>query len=274
MVATKPVGAITRGTTHPNRLRRCDRWLSATQARRLRRHDGPPIVVDLGYGASPITALELHERLRRVRADVDVVGLEIDPARVAAAQPLARPGVSFALGGFEVPLPGDARPVLVRAFNVLRQYAEGDVQGAWDRVLGRLAPDGLFVDGTCDELGRLSTWVALDTTGPQTLTLSWRLAGLDRPSVIAERLPKALIHRNVPGEGIHRFLTDLDDQWARAASHASWGARQRFRAMAEAMRYAGWPFIDGPSRWRLGELTVAWAAVAPSGQTSPVHQGP
>jgi hypothetical protein len=25
-----------------------------------------------------------------------------------------------------------------------------------------------------------------------------------------------------------------------------------------------WPLLDGPSRWRLGELTVAWEAVAPT----------
>jgi hypothetical protein len=25
----------------------------------------------------------------------------------------------------------------------------------------------------------------------------------------------------------------------------------------------GWPVQDGPSRWRLGELTVGWEAVAP-----------
>ena len=47
----------------------------------------PPVVVDLGYGASPVTAVELHDRLRRVRADVQVVGIEIDPARVRDAAP-------------------------------------------------------------------------------------------------------------------------------------------------------------------------------------------
>jgi hypothetical protein len=26
---------------------------------------------------------------------------------------------------------------------------------------------------------------------------------------------------------------------------------------------ADWPLLDGPSRWRLGEITVAWSAVAP-----------
>ena len=80
----RPVGTITRGTTNPNRLRRCDRWIAGPQAWRLRRSTTPPVVVDLGYGASPVTAVELHDRLRRVRADVQVVGIEIDPARVRA----------------------------------------------------------------------------------------------------------------------------------------------------------------------------------------------
>src|SRR6187402_1912954 len=113
----RPVGTITRGTTNPNRLRRCDRWLAGPQAWRLRRSGAAPLVVDLGYGASPVTALELHDRLRRVRPDVEVVGVEIDPARVAGARPLERPGLRFAGGGFEVPLPAGAQPVVVRAFN-------------------------------------------------------------------------------------------------------------------------------------------------------------
>lgn len=36
MPRTAPVGTITRGTTNPNRLRRCDRWLAGPQAWRLR----------------------------------------------------------------------------------------------------------------------------------------------------------------------------------------------------------------------------------------------
>ena len=76
---------------------------------------------------------------------------------------------------------------------------------AWATTVARLAPDGLLVDGTCDELGRLATWVAVTADGPVSLSLSWRLRGLERPGVVAERLPKALIHRNVPGEGVHGF---------------------------------------------------------------------
>ena len=44
-----------------------------------------PVVVDLGYGRLPVTTWELAARLRTVRADVRVVGLEIDPNRVEAA---------------------------------------------------------------------------------------------------------------------------------------------------------------------------------------------
>ena len=200
----RPVGTITRGTTNPNRLRRVDRWLAGPQAWRLRRAAGMPVVVDLGYGASPVTAVELHDRLRRVRPDVEVVGIEIDPARVAAARPLERPGLRFRLGGFEVPLDGGARPTVVRAFNVLRQYDEAEVAGAWAHGPATgWPPDGLLVDGTCDELGRRSAWVAVGRTGPLSLSLSWRLRGLERPSDIAERLPKSLIHRNVEGEPVH-----------------------------------------------------------------------
>ena len=67
----------------------------------------------------------------------------------------------------------------------------------------------------------------------------------------------------MPGEGVHRLLADLDATWARQAPQAAYGIRQRFLATAAALRDAGWPVLDGPSRWRLGELSVAWDAVAP-----------
>ena len=157
---------------------------------------------------------------------------------------------------------------------MLRQYDESEVATAWQTVCDRLAPDGLLVDGTCDELGRRSTWVAVDRSGPSSLSLSMRLAdltrpsGLSRPSDIAERLPKILIHRNVIGEPVHDYLAALDDAWARQAPHAAYGVRQRFMACAAAMREQGWPLLDGPSRWRLGEITVAWSAVAPLPQSA------
>ncbi|ANS79998.1 Protein-N(5)-glutamine methyltransferase PrmC [Serinicoccus hydrothermalis] len=271
--ARRPVGTVTRGTTNPNRLRRVDRWMGYALGGLLRSAPDPPVVVDLGYGASPVTVLELADRLGTVRSDVRVVGVEIDPERVRRGAPLADPPrVDFALGGFEVPLPAGlgtgVRPTVVRAFNVLRQYAEPEVAPAWAQMVGRLAPGGALVEGTCDELGRLAAWVDVrrgenGEPTPRTLTISLRLAGLDAPSVVAERLPKVLIHRNVPGERVHTFLTALDRAWERAAPLASFGARQRFVATARSLREEGWPVRGGAARWRLGELTVDWAAVAP-----------
>jgi hypothetical protein len=129
---------------------------------------------------------------------------------------------------------------------------------------GRVADGGLVLEGTCDEVGRRASWVALDAGGPVSLTLSTRLAGLTRPGELAERLPKALIHRNVPGEGVHAVLDALDDAWARQAALATFGVRQRWAATVRAVRGAGVPVLDGPSRWRLGEVTIAWSAVAPA----------
>jgi hypothetical protein len=258
----KPVGNITRGTTNPNRMRRVDRWLTGPQAWRLRAADDP-LVVDLGYGATPATAVELFDRLRTVRPDVRVCGIEIEPERVRVAKGLEQPGLSFRVGGFELPVPG--RPVLVRAFNVLRQYEEADVEGIWRLVQGRLSSGGLFIDGTCDEIGRRVTWIALDDERPLSLSLSVRFGSFELPSEVAERLPKALIHRNVPGERIHGLMAAMDRAWLESASLASFGNRQRWHAMCKALLDGGWPVLDGPSRWRLGELTVGWDAVAPSG---------
>jgi SAM-dependent methyltransferase len=257
----RPVGAVTRGTTGANRLRRLDRWLTGPQAWRLRRADDP-LVVDLGYGASPVTTLELAARLRAVRPDVEVVGLEIDPGRVAAARARCGGAVRFERGGFELgPVVGAGRrPVLVRAANVLRQYPEAEVAPAWAQVARHLAPGGLLVDATCDERGRRAAWVAVAAEGgaaaPVSLTLSVRLAGLGRPGEVAERLPKSLIHHNVPGEWVHAWLGALDAAWERSAPLATFGARQRWVAACAAVRAQGWPVLDGPRRWRLGEVAL------------------
>lgn len=258
----RPKGVVTRGTTNPNRLRRVDNWIVATCGDRLRAA-ADPLVVDLGFGATPVTAVELRARLAAgVRADVRLVGLEIDPVRVAAAEPAADPpGLTFARGGFEL---AGLRPVLVRAFNVLRQYDEADVGPAWRTMTDALAPGGALVEGTCDELGRLGGWVLVDADGPRSLTLAAKPGILDTPATLAERLPKALIHRNVPGERVYDLIRALDDGWRSAAGYAPFGPRQRWLRTVEGLVAAGWPVLDRPRRWRLGECTVPWSAVAPS----------
>ncbi|OJX64499.1 MAG: methylase [Micrococcales bacterium 73-13] len=264
-----PVGRITRGTTGTNRLRRFDRWIAALP---ILRRSPDPLVVDLGYGASATTALELHHRLSRVRPDVEVVGVEIDPERVASADRSLRerrepggaaPRVSFRLGGFEAPTPDGRPPAIIRAANVLRQYDEAEVGDAWTRLLGRLQPGGALVEGTCSENGRVGAWITLSPErGAETLTIGLHLPSLEAPSIVAERLPKALIHRNVPGEPIHDLVADLDRAWASAAPLSVYGPVQRWIATAEAIAER-WPVTGGRARWRLGELAVAWEAVRP-----------
>ncbi|MBN3457039.1 MULTISPECIES: class I SAM-dependent methyltransferase [Mycolicibacterium] len=259
---TRPVGAVTRGTTGYNRLRRSDRWLVHSARVRTALGTAPdPLVVDLGYGALPVTTLELAARLQTVRAGVRVVGLEIHPERVATARATAaHRGVEFALGGFEL---AGLRPVLVRAFNVLRQYPVDAVPEAWATMQRSLAAGGLIVDGTCDELGRRCCWVLLDASGPVSLTLACDPFAIGTPSDLAERLPKVLIHHNVPGQPVHALLTAADRAWASVAGHGVFGPRVRWRAMLELLRGAGYPVDPPRRRMRDGVLTVPWSAVAP-----------
>ena len=251
MQVGRPLGSVTRGTTNPNRLRRVDNFI-AYRCGTLLREAAEPLVVDLGYGATPVTAVELRGRLAAtVRADVTVVGLEIDPVRVADAQAYADPPyLEFRRGGFEL---AGLRPVVVRALNVLRQYGEDEVAAAWRAMSGTGA---VLVEGTCDELGRIAAWAVVEDGTPRTLTLSARLSGLDHPATFAERLPKALIQHNVAGEPIHDLLRALGRAWDTEAT--PFGPRQRWLATVRRMRDQGWPVADGPRRWRLGELTLPW----------------
>ena len=262
MAIKKPFGTITRGTTNPNRLRRIDRFIAAQPL--LRRLESP-IVVDLGFGASPTTAVELRERLSKINSDVHVIGIEIDRERVERGLAVATDHLHFTHGGFEVPLPSGlaTHADIIRAFNVLRQYDESEVAAAWSTMQARLSPQGLLIEGTCDEIGRLASWVTLDRNQPLSLTVSLRLNELDLPSKVAERLPKALIHHNLPGEKIHDFLKALDLAWQTNAGLGAFGASQRWVAACQQLAEAGWPLIGDKKRWRLGEISVEWAAVEP-----------
>ncbi|MGP4029591.1 class I SAM-dependent methyltransferase [Actinomadura sp. 3N407] len=284
---------MTRGTTAPNRLRRVDRWTTATQTGSLRSApargappgpDAAPLAVDLGYGASPITTLELYTRLRAVSPRLEVAGIEIDPGRVAAGLAFLAAlkasdggrdaesrdsgpydGLTFLRGGFELPV--ERPPVLIRAFNVLRQYDEPAAWRAWDELCARLDPSGVLVEGTCDEIGRRAVWVTLTPDGPRTITFAAHLPTLDRPSALAERLPKTLIHRNVPGEPVHDVLAAFDRCWAAAAPHSAFGPRARWieavTLLARTHPVLARPPYGGRRRWRFGELTLPWTAVAP-----------
>ncbi|WP_353110007.1 class I SAM-dependent methyltransferase [Gordonia sp. (in: high G+C Gram-positive bacteria)] len=255
--AGRPLGRITRGTTNINRLRRVDRAMAGDRRVRAALDVPQPLAVDLGYGGRPDTAVEMAHRLRAVVPGLSLVGLEIDPDRIVEP----RDGVRFALGGFEL---AGLRPNLVRAFNVLRQYDEAEVDEAWAQMRSALAPGGLIVEGTCDEIGRRHCWVLLDADGPVELTLCWAPTHSDRPSDLAPRLPKALIHRNVPGELVHDLLVAADRAWDRAAGQAAFGPRDRWRVALGMLADDGVPVVVPRGRRVDNMLTVPWSAVHPS----------
>jgi len=58
------------------------------------------------------------------------------------------------------------------------------------------------------------------------------------------------------------MLVALEHEWERAAGLSAFGPVQRWEGALTALRSAGWP-VQERSRWRLGELTVPWSAVAP-----------
>ena len=258
----RALGLPTRGTTNPNRLRRMDNWIVA-HARRPCARRADPLVVDLGYGATPVTAVELAARLARVRPDVRVLGLEIDPERVAGR----------AAGGR--PAPADLRARRLRAgrararrwcapptccASTTRPAAAG---GVADRCARTWPPGGLLVEGTCDELGRRGCWVLLDARRPADAHVRLPASSTSSGRAdLAERLPKALIHHNVAGPAGARAAARLRRGLGRRGAAVGRSApRQRWTAACAGLADAGWP-VD-VTRARHGELTVPWAAVAP-----------
>lgn len=243
----KIMGQITRGKTAPNRLRKTDTFLALAYPEFMRHLPG--LYVDLGYGAFPITPVETLIRLRRLNARLRVLGVEIDPQRVADAQPFAQPGLEFRLGGFNLPLRGNERAAVVRAFNVLRQYSEADVQAALAALETAFVPNGLLIEGTCNPDGRLMTFnlfqksVRADDHPPLR-----RIALVFAPSLQADFLPRQLqpvlpknfIHHAEPGGLIDDFFAAWHKSW-QAARAQGYERRQVFyhaaRHLAEIYGY-------------------------------------
>lgn len=196
---TRPIGQPTRGKTAQNRLRQVDIFIALTFPHILT--SGTPLIVDVGYGAFAWTALEMYERWLLLNPNLRVLGLEIDPERIAAAQPYINPPtIDFRLGGFNVAdLTGHSAVRIIRAYNVLRQYEEDAVMPALQRMSEALEPGGLLIEGTSNPSGRL---VAFDVYQKQAdqlqhlcLVFGTNFRAPAEPSDFQAILPKRLIHR-------------------------------------------------------------------------------
>jgi len=252
----QPLGRPTRGKTAPNRLRRLDTFVSAVFPGLLTRST-PGVVLDLGYGRVPRTTLETAARWRRLNPALVVVGVELDRERVAAAAAFNDARTRFVRGGFDA----DVGPVrIVRAMNVLRQYDEDAVAGAWAELGARLEEGGLMIEGTCDPFGRV---IAVNLQRKRAGALigagvlfSTNHRGDFEPASLQPVLPKNLIHRVRPGEAVHTFFRDWELAWKAAAPWSGFGPRARFweaaRLLAREQPLAPRPWLarHGYVWWR------------------------
>lgn len=247
----RPEGAPTRGKTARNRLRRVDIFALLYAPDLIRRADAPEEVslyVDLGYGAEAYTTLESAVRFRQHNAALRVLGVEIEPDRVAAAQPYADGQTFFRLGGFNLPLQTGERVRLLRAFNVLRQYEEAQVLEAWQRMGSYLEPGGLLIEGTSDPLGRIWTANVLRRE-PQglryeALVFSTNFHWGFEPSIFQPVLPKNLIHRMVAGEEIYSFMEAWKETAREMIGLRAFGLRQWFAGSAAALAERGYDLLQ------------------------------
>lgn len=219
-----------------------------------------PLVVDLGFAAFPWTTLEMYARWTALNPALRVTGLEIDPERVAAAQPYADPPrVRFGLGGFNVKdALGGEQARVIRAFNVLRQYDEGAVGGALAAMAEALRPDGLLIEGTSTPSGRL---VAFDVyrrndgvgLAHEALVFGTNFRAHAAPVDFQAILPKRLIH-HMRDPGPASFFA----AWQRAQALARGAARgRRAEWMATArMLAAAYPVDVRERLTRRGYLAV------------------
>ena len=241
----KPQGHATRGKTARNRLRRSDIFLLLTEGRLIRQADRPgmrDLYVDLGYGFEPFTTLETAERLRVMNPKLSVLGVEIEPERVRAAEPYCDGLTDFRLGGFNLPLRAGEGVRILRAFNVLRQYDEDEVYPCLSHLGKQLIPGGMLLEGTSNPFGMV--WTANIVRKRSHPPFDVYRAGFVfstnfhmgfEPELFQPVLTKNYIHRCVEGETIFDFL----ERWKAACRNQSpmrsYGLRSLFRAAAEEL---------------------------------------
>lgn len=263
---SKPFGQPTRGKTAPNRLRKTDTFLAVAYPEFVRHLPG--LYVDLGYGAYPFTSVETLARLRRLNNRLRVLGVEIDPQRVADAQPFARPGLEFRRGGFNLPLKSGERAAVVRAFNVLRQYSEADVQAALAALETALTPNGLLIEGTCSPDGRLMTFnlyqKSNEGVGAGDLSSLRRTMLVFAPSLHSDFLPRQLqavlpknfIHHAEPGGLIDEFFAAWHKSWQRARAQGRDVRQVFYHSALRLMDHYGYEVARRPALLKRGFLCL------------------
>lgn len=260
----RPIGQHTRGKTATNRLRQVDVFTVLALADALA---GPsPLAVDVGFGAQAWTTLEMAERWRRAQPGLRVLGIEIDPERVDAAQRFADPPATrFALGGFNVTAATAGEPArVIRCYNVLRQYDEDAVADALAQMAAALEPGGVLIEGTSNPTGGMvafDVWRAAGGDGPGGLSHAMLVFGTNFAEDLEPRdfqtiLPKRLIHRMLDVEPA-RFFGDWERAAAIARGTGAASPKQRWAETAAILRERfGWPVDPRPRLSERGYLVL------------------
>jgi len=240
---SRPIGNTTRGKTTSNRLRRTDLFLTHYDPHLIKMAIPPNQIayfVDHGYGREPLTTLESAKQLRKLNPDLPILGVEIDPERIASALPYSDKNTLFRLGGFNLPLNKNESARIIRSFNVLRQYKENEVKKSLHLLANSLMTGGIILEGTSDPYGRL--WVAnlirKTKTTPlhlEALVFSTNFRWGFHPGLFQPVLPKNLIHKMVKGEAIHAFFSAWEEAANLTIAHKQFGQRQWFIAAAQAL---------------------------------------
>jgi hypothetical protein len=215
----RPSGQPTRGKTALNRLRQIDIFVALVYPDCL--SIGTPLVADLGFGAFAWTTLEMRDRWRTINPDLRVLGIEIDPERVAAARPYADPpAIDFQLGGFNLTtLCGTQSVRLIRCYNVLRQYEEEAVPPALHEMGQALEVGGVLIEGTSNPTGRMVVFDVYrqreDGLRHEALVFGTNFSADLAPIDFQTILPKRLIHHAID-PAPNAFFT----AWTRAVNRS------------------------------------------------------
>lgn len=235
-----------------------------TEGALIRRQDLPgqcSFYVDLGYGFEPFTTLESAERLRVQNRDLAVLGVEIDPERVAMGKPFEDEKTFFRLGGFNLPLQKGESARLIRAFNVLRQYDEAEWAEPVEQLGQQMIPGGMLLEGTSNPFG--SVWTAnvirRSAEPPFAVVREGFLFSTNfhmgfEPDLFQPVLTKNYIHRMIPGEEIYEFMERWKIACRNQSPMRSYGLRSLFCASARELSESGYHIDLRPQLLRRGFL--------------------
>lgn len=221
------------------------------------------VVVDVGFGATPVTTRELAARVPQCV----VVGVDADPRNV----PPPGPGPRFVVGGFE--LPAFARPAaVIRLMNVLRGYPPEEADPARATLGAALVEGGLLIEGTCGPTGDVlvAGWWRRrgEVLRCEALLFSTDFTRGFAPLLFRDRLPRDL--RGLPDPALRGWFAD----WCAAYDEVRGvvgDARARFVASAEVAAARRPDVLRTPHRWAEGRL---WWRPPPREVTVRAHVAP